>query len=69
MAQKHIDHLEMYIDENRLIKRQKILELLDISSSTLRRWIKSGKFPPPIENQDAHLKWQFKDVHEWLTNR
>ncbi|WP_428848475.1 helix-turn-helix transcriptional regulator [Shewanella kaireitica] len=59
----------MYLDDNRLIKRPKVLQLLSVSSSTLRRWVKSGRFPPPIDNGDAHLSWQFKDVHLWLSNR
>lgn len=69
MTQKHIDHLEMYIDENRLIRRPKILQLLGISRSTLRRQIKAGRFPPPIDNGDYHSSWRFKDVQEWLSNQ
>ncbi|WP_434953172.1 helix-turn-helix transcriptional regulator [Shewanella sp. HL-SH4] len=69
MTQKHIDHLEMYIDENRLIKRPKVLQLLNISKSTLRRRIKAGHFPPPIDEGDYHPSWRFKDVQEWLSNK
>jgi prophage regulatory protein len=61
------DHLAMYLDDNRLVKKPEIQKLLRVSRSTLGRWVKSGKFPPPVLTQNGHSRWRFKDVHEWLS--
>lgn len=61
------DLLAMYLDDNRLVKKPEIQKLLGVSRSTLGRWIKSSKFPPPTLTQNGHSRWRFKDVHEWLS--
>ncbi|MGI1946364.1 helix-turn-helix transcriptional regulator [Shewanella glacialipiscicola] len=61
------DLLAMYLDDNRLVKKPEIQKLLGVSRSTLGRWIKSSKFPPPALTQNGHSRWRFKDVHEWLS--
>lgn len=69
MPQMNNDHLAMYLDENRLVKKPEIQKLLGISRSTLGRKVKSGQFPPPALIQSGRSCWRFKDVHEWLPNK
>lgn len=58
--------LELYIEENRLLRKPEILELLNISRATLYRWIKKGAFPPPAFIQSGQSVWHFKDYLHWL---
>ncbi|QSX37565.1 helix-turn-helix transcriptional regulator [Shewanella sedimentimangrovi] len=67
MPQVPDDHLALYLDQNRLIRKPEIQRLLRVSRSTLGRWIKSGQFPPPLLIQNGRPVWRFKDVHQWLT--
>ena len=69
MSNAHNDHLEMYLDENRLVKKPEIQKLLGISRSTLSRKVKSGQFPPPAMIQNGRSCWRFIDIHKWLSNR
>lgn len=66
MTIKQEDHLTNYIEANRLIKKPEIQKLAGISRSTLGRWIKAGKFPPPKLTQNGSQRWLFKDVNNWL---
>jgi prophage regulatory protein len=63
------NHLAMYLDDNRLVKKPEIQKLLGISPSTLTRRVKRGQFPPPALIQNGRSSWRFKDLHEWLSNR
>jgi len=69
MSTKPNDYLAMYLDDNRLVKKPELQKLLGVSRSTLGRWVKAGKFPPPTLIQNGRSRWRFKDVHEWLSTR
>jgi predicted DNA-binding transcriptional regulator AlpA len=36
---------------------------------TLRRWINSGDFPPPLKLGANSLAWRVTDVADWLASR
>ena len=57
--------IEQYIDENRMFSKPDIQKLLNVSRSTLARWVKSRKFPEPFIIQNNRSLWRFKDVHRW----
>ena len=63
------DFVELYIDESRLLKKADLQKLLNISRSTLYRWIKRGEFPPPAFIQAGKGNWHFKDYVRWLERR
>ncbi len=69
MQQIPKDHLAMYLDENRLVKKPEIQKLLGISRSTLGRRVKSGQFPQPALIQNGRSCWRFKDIHKWLSSK
>ncbi|MCH1931500.1 helix-turn-helix domain-containing protein [Shewanella sp. A25] len=58
-------HVELYIDKHRLIKKPMIQTMLGVSRSTLERWIKSGKFPPATLKQQGQSRWLFAEVERW----
>ncbi|WP_420833550.1 helix-turn-helix transcriptional regulator [Shewanella pneumatophori] len=68
MKQNQLDHLAMYLEQNRLVRKPEIQKLLGISRSTLGRRVKSGQFPLPALIQNGRSFWRFKDIHKWLTN-
>ena len=63
------DHLAMYLDENRLVKKPELQKLLGVSRSTLGRRVKTGQFPPPALIQNGRSYWRFKDVHKWVIDK
>jgi len=66
MQNPNDDHLALFIDEYRIVKKPEIQRLLGISRSTLGRRIKAGKFPKPASIENGRSCWLFKDVREWL---
>jgi len=48
------------------ITRKDIFEKLGISSHTLQRWIKSGKFPQPIKFGERLVRWKLSTVDAWV---
>ena len=43
--------------------------LLPISSATLWRMVKSGKFPRPVKLTAAITAWRVEDVQKWMAER
>ncbi|QTH63350.1 helix-turn-helix domain-containing protein [Psychrosphaera ytuae] len=66
---KVLNHLELYIEDERLMRKPDIQKLLNISRSTLGRWVKTGKFPQPTFIQNQRSYWQFKHVNAWLQSK
>jgi len=68
MNEKKLPNLAMYIDDARMIKKPELQKLLNISRSTLGRWIKAGHFPPPAHVINGRSMWHFQDYKNWLAN-
>jgi predicted site-specific integrase-resolvase len=51
-----------------LVNRQKLMEILEISKSTLHRWIDEGKLPQPIQpGGDGGVQYfKMEEVEEFL---
>jgi len=60
------DPIEQYIDENRLLGKPEVQELLGVSRSTLARRVKRRQCPLPAFKQNGRSLWRFKDVQLWL---
>ncbi len=41
-------------------------ERLGVSESTIRRMVKRGEFPKPIQMSTRAVRWRESDVMEWL---
>jgi len=56
-------------DDDTMIDKHEVLRLTGISESTLKRWVKRGVFPSPIEI-GAHInRWLARDVKQWISDR
>ena len=60
-------------DEDQLLKLGDIKEKINVSYSTLYRWIDDGSFPKPLVfgkgEKNATTRWVRKEVEEWFNNR
>ena len=50
----------------RLMKTEEVLAIFDTTSVTLRKWVKEGKFPKPIERKGTRNYYKTKEVLESL---
>ncbi|KJY93930.1 helix-turn-helix transcriptional regulator [Pseudoalteromonas ruthenica] len=69
MNDHKLPDIALYIDKARLIKKPELQRLLNVSRSTLGRWIKSGEFPPPAKVINGRSLWHFQDVNRWMMER
>ena len=60
-------------DEDQLLKLVDIKEKINVSYSTLYRWIEEGSFPKPLvfgkAEKNATTRWLKKEVEEWFSDR
>jgi prophage regulatory protein len=50
----------------RLVWERELCEQLGRSKWTIDRWIKSGRFPPPLNITQQGRAWRVRDVEAWL---
>ena len=58
-----------YNSRDDLLSFPEVEEIVCASRVTINRWIKAGKFPPPLVFNDAHNAtkyWEKKLIHAWL---
>ena len=46
-----------------------ITNSLKISEDTLMRWIKDGKFPPPLRMNDRTTLWSYALIENWVAQQ
>ena len=49
--------------------RQQIENLFQVSSATIYRWTKEGRFPKPIHLGANMVRWKTSDLEEWMAER
>jgi prophage regulatory protein len=49
--------------------RQQIEKLFKVSSATIYRWIKEGKFPKPVHLGANMVRWKASDIEAWSLDR
>jgi predicted DNA-binding transcriptional regulator AlpA len=56
------------VDDERLLRRDEVAELLAVSLSTLYRLVRAGKFPAPITLPIVQRteRWRLSDVNEGI---
>lgn len=64
------------IDLNKNLSNLNLVQLKDFQSHslipsppTLRKWIKSGKFPQPTRLSHSCLVWQKSEIDQWFANQ
>lgn len=53
----------------KLLKKTEVVELLGISSTTIYRLIKAGKFPKPIKLSPSRIAWTEAAIQKWLKSK
>lgn len=53
----------------RILRRQQVLDMFQISSSTLYQWINAGQFPAPIELGPNTKGWLQHEIDAMLLKR
>lgn len=56
-------------DENRLLRRPEVAELLGIGESTWSRWVADGRAPKPIRLSPRTVAWRYSDVQKFINDR
>ena len=51
---------------DRLIRRAEVLQIVPVSSPTLWRWERDGKFPKRITLARNLVAWKLSEVMAWL---
>lgn len=53
----------------RILARKHVVELTNLSRSTIDRGVAAGTFPPPIPLSARRVGWLESDIHQWLAGR
>ena len=56
--------------KDRLVRQAELAELVGVSDSTLRRWVKAGLLPAPIRLGPTghHKAWRESDIDAWFAS-
>lgn len=52
-----------------LLRESQVLVLVQISRSTLGRWVSQGLFPQPVQLPMRMKAWRVEEVREWIDQR
>lgn len=52
-----------------LLRLDEVAHRLEVSSDTIRRWVRHCTFPAPIRVTPRVLRWDAEDVDAWLAAR
>lgn len=51
---------------NQLVRIKQVIELLSVSESTIRRYVKSGILPKPRKLSPRVVVWKYSDIKEYM---
>jgi prophage regulatory protein len=51
------------------IRLKELAAALNVAPYTVQRWVKDGKFPPPIKLAQGVSAWRVSTVDAWLRER
>ncbi len=54
------------VDDGVLLKESEVAKRLSVSSKTLHRWVKAGKFPQPVTISARGKRWKSSEVTIWV---
>lgn len=52
----------------KLLTTEEVTKIIGKSSSTLRRWWKSGAFPAPLQYKGKTLGWSEELIKQWFSD-
>ena len=54
---------------SRILPNKIVLKRIGKHRTTIYRWIKAGKFPPPVEIGPNRIGWFEDEIEDWLSSR
>jgi prophage regulatory protein len=48
-----------------MLVEHRVLEIVPIARSTLKEWVRTGKFPAPVPIGERRLAWYADEIAEW----
>lgn len=55
--------------QQKLYRKNTLVEKLDIGRTTLDEWVASGEFPQPIKIGPRAIAWLAEEVDQWLDDK
>ena len=55
--------------EDRLLKRQEVVEITGLSLSTIYRQMPKGQFPRQVIVGSRGVRWRASDIRAWMDSR
>lgn len=53
------------VDPVSFVRIPRVKEISGLSKSTLRRWVKAGRFPRPVIEEGNTVMWDLAEVMRW----
>lgn len=57
------------LDDEQFIRKQTVVEILNISIPTLYRWMANGDFPRPVKFGRRMSAWKVRTIREYIAKR
>lgn len=57
------------MQNDELLTEKELAKLLDVSKSCVQKWRRKGKGPPFIKVDEWFVRYNLKEVQEWIKNR
>lgn len=54
---------------NNLLRIGEVCKWLNVSKSTIYKWVKEERFPQPLILGEHASRWQESDIEAWLNDR
>ena len=54
---------------SRVLRLREVAERLGVSHDTIRRMVRDGRFPPPVQIAVRSIGWLEADLDTWLAER
>lgn len=64
-----IDRIVLAPFEDRILRKQQLLDMVPLSLDTIERLVKKGKFPAPVKLSEFAIGWRLSDVQKWIAER
>ncbi|WP_074973270.1 helix-turn-helix transcriptional regulator [Metapseudomonas otitidis] len=53
---------------DRFLREAEVIEATSLARSTLRREVKAGRFPSPVQITPGRVGWRQSEVNRWLAD-
>jgi len=50
-------------------RMQRLQKVLDVSKSSIWKWVRLGKFPKPVKLSENITAWRASEVEEWAQSK